>query len=263
MRLMLTSLLLLSLFARPARADESPYKLVPDFPQLPPGLKLGAASGVATDRAGNVLVFHRGDAQKPVLVFDRSGAFLRSFGGGLFSSTHGLRVDPDGNVWATDSANHTVVKFSLDGKVLLTLGERDVPGDDAKHFNRPTDVAFAKNGDFYVSDGYGNSRVVQFDKAGRFLRAWGTMGDQEGQFNLPHAVQLDSEGFCFVARARFPSTPLRQLAHLPHFLTAAADRSTSASTKTRLTVALVPLNPRRSTRSSDSSFTRRAIAPPD
>ena len=105
-------------------------------------------SGVATDARGNVLVLHRGDAQRPVLVLDSDGKILRSFGAGLFTSTHGLRVDGDGNVWTTDNANHTVIKFSPEGKVLLTLGEKNVPGDDERHFNKPTDVAVARNGDF-------------------------------------------------------------------------------------------------------------------
>jgi DNA-binding beta-propeller fold protein YncE len=183
-----------------ARAEEaSQYRLVRGFPHLPPGLKLGAVSGVAADAKDNVLVFHRGDARRPVLVFDRDGKFLRSFGEGLFTSTHGLRVDPDGNVWATDNANHTVVKFGPDGKVLMTLGEKGVAGDDERHFNKPTDVAVAPNGDLYVSDGYGNSRVVKFDKAGRFLLAWGKKGAGPGEFDLPHAVRLDSKGNVYVA----------------------------------------------------------------
>jgi len=105
-----------------AGQDALPYRVVRHFPTLPPGLKLGAASGVATDADNNLYVFHRGDPARPVLVFDKSGAFLRSFGEGLFISTHGLRIDPQGNVWCTDSENHTVVKFSPDGKVLMTLG---------------------------------------------------------------------------------------------------------------------------------------------
>jgi len=180
-------------------AEAPPYQLARGFPRLPAGIKLGAVSGIATDAAGNVLVLHRGDADRPALVFDKSGTFLRSFGAGLFTSTHGLRVDPDGNVWTTDNANHTVIKLSADGKVLMTLGEKNVPGDDERHFNKPTDVAFAPGGDFYVSDGYGNSRVVKFDKAGKFLLAWGKKGNGDGEFNLPHAVRLDSKANVYVA----------------------------------------------------------------
>jgi peptidylamidoglycolate lyase len=182
-----------------AAAEPAHYRLVRDFFHPPAGLKLGAVSGAATDAAGNLYVLHRGDPARPLLVFDREGAFVRSFGEGLFTSTHGLRVDPVGNVWATDNANHTVIAFTSEGKVLLTLGERGVPGDDARHFNKPTDVAFAANGDFYVSDGYGNSRVAKFDRSGRFLFAWGKKGHGPGEFDLPHQVRLDSKGDVYVA----------------------------------------------------------------
>jgi acetyl esterase/lipase/sugar lactone lactonase YvrE len=180
------------------RTAESPtaYQLVPDFPRLPAGWTLGAVSGVATDSKGDVLVFHRGE--HPILVFDRYGKFLRSFGEGMFSSAHGLRVDAHDNIWVTDNANHTVVKFSHDGKVLMTLGEKNVAGEDAAHFNKPTDIAFAPNGDFYVSDGYGNSRVVKFNKEGKYLLAWGKKGTGSGEFNLPHAIRLDAAGRVYV-----------------------------------------------------------------
>jgi DNA-binding beta-propeller fold protein YncE len=179
----------------PAPAGEA-YKLDASFPQLPADVKLGAVSGVATDAAGNVLVFHRGEP--PILVFEPSGKFIRSMGKGLFSSPHGLRLDREGNVWVTDNFNHTVMKLSPEGKVLLTLGVRDRRGVDERHFDRPTDIAFAANGDVYVSDGYGNSRVVKFDKDGKFLLAWGTKGAGDGEFNLPHAVRLDSKGRVYV-----------------------------------------------------------------
>jgi DNA-binding beta-propeller fold protein YncE len=182
--------------ASAARAGET-YKLDPDFPRLPADVKLGAVSAVATDSHGDVLVFHRGEP--PILVFDTSGKLLRSFGKGLFASAHGLRVDRDDNVWVTDNMNHTVLKLSPDGKVLLTLGERNRPGDDERRFNRPTDVAFAPNGDFYVSDGYGNSRVVKFDRDGKFILSWGRKGKADGEFDLPHAVRIDSKGSVYVA----------------------------------------------------------------
>ena len=186
----------LASFVSFARAGET-YKLDPAFPKLPPDVKLGAVSGVATDSHGDVLVFHRGEP--PILVFDPSGKLLRSFGKGLFASAHGLRVDHDDNVWVTDNMNHTVLKLGPDGKVLLTLGARNRPGDDERHFNRPTDVAFAANGDFYVSDGYGNSRVVKFVRDGKFLLSWGRKGKADGEFDLPHAVRIDSKGNVYVA----------------------------------------------------------------
>jgi DNA-binding beta-propeller fold protein YncE len=172
------------------------YHLVADFPRLPDGWSLGAVSGVATDSTGNVLVFHRGE--HPILVFDHHGKFLRSFGDGMFASAHGLRVDANDNIWVTDNANHTVIKFSHNGKALMTLGEKKVAGEDAAHFNKPTDVAFAPNGDFYIADGYGNSRVVKFNKEGKFLMAWGKKGAGPGEFSLPHAIQLDAAGHVYV-----------------------------------------------------------------
>jgi DNA-binding beta-propeller fold protein YncE len=172
------------------------YRLVADFPQLPAGWTLGAVSGVATDSKGDVLVFHRGE--HPLLVFDNHGKFLRSFGDAMFASAHGLRVDAHDNIWVTDNANHTVTKFSADRRVLMTFGEKNVPGEDAAHFNKPTDIAFAPNRDFYISDGYGNSRVVKFNQQGKFLTTWGKKGTGPGEFNLPHAIRLDAAGHVYV-----------------------------------------------------------------
>jgi len=171
------------------------YRLDPSFPQLPKGVKLAEVSGVAINSGGDIFIFHRG--QQPIIAFNKSGKFLRSFGEGIKSS-HGLRCDPADNVWATDIVNHAVTQFAPDGKVLLTLGEKGVAGDDSKHFDKPTDIAFAPNGDFFVSDGYGNSRVVKFSKDGKFLLAWGKKGTGEGEFNTPHAIRLDSKGNVFV-----------------------------------------------------------------
>ena len=177
-----------------ARGGE--YRVVADFPQLPKGVRLAGVSGVALDSKGNVFVFHRGE--EPILVFEPSGKFVRSFGKGLFKSAHGLRIDRDDNLWTTDNADHVVIKFDHGGKALMTLGERGVAGEDERHFNKPADVAVAANGDFFVADGYGNSRVVKFDKDGKFLLTWGKKGNGEGQFNLPHAVRIDSKGLVYV-----------------------------------------------------------------
>jgi len=179
-----------------ARPGSAAYCVVPDFPQLTAGPVLGAVSAVATDAQGHILAFHRG--QHPILILDRQGQLLRSFGDGMFTSAHGLRIDTEGNIWVTDNGNHTVIKFSHDGAVLLRLGEKNVPGEDTTHFNKPADIAFAANGDFYIADGYGNSRVVKFDKAGKFLKTWGKKGTGPGEFNLPHAVQVDAGGRVYV-----------------------------------------------------------------
>ncbi len=178
------------------KSKEKPPKVVENFLRLPEGIELGAVSGVEIDEDGNVLVFHRG--KNPILVFSEQGKFLRSFGDGLYDSTHFLRVDGKGNIWTTDNKNHTVVKLDASGKVLRTFGERGVPGDDASHFDRPTDIAFAENGDFFIADGYGNSRVVKFDRAGKFLFSWGKKGRGDSEFDLPHSIRIDSKGLVYV-----------------------------------------------------------------
>ncbi len=175
----------------------SAVHVVPHFAQLPPGWELDAVAGVATDSQNNVIIFHRGP--HPLIIFDKKGKYLRSFGDGMFQSAHGLRVDATDNIWVTDNANHTVIKFSHAGKILMTLGEKDVAGEDDYHFNRPADIAFAPNGDFFVADGYGNSRIVKFDKNGKYLLEWGKKGAAEGEFNVPHAIRLDSRGNVYVA----------------------------------------------------------------
>lgn len=162
-----------------------------------PGYGSAAVSGVTTDRQGRVAVFQR--AEPPVLLFDREGRYLSSWGKGEFTQPHGARFDPNGNLWLTDSADHRVLKFSPEGRLLATFGEKGVAGEDDRHFNRPADVAFAPNGDVYVADGYGNSRVVRLSAAGRRLGAWGQKGVGPGEFNLPHSIAVDASGRVIVA----------------------------------------------------------------
>jgi len=112
----------------------------------------------------------------------------------MFALPHSITIDGNGNVWVADVTLHQVFKLSPDGTLLLTLGTRATPGEDAGHFNQPSDVAIARDGSIFVSDGYGNNRVVKFDRAGKFLLAWGTKGSANGQLNLPHAISLDRRG---------------------------------------------------------------------
>ena len=151
---------------------------------------------MATDKADNVYIFHRG--KKPIAVFDKTGKFLRGWGDDLVKTAHGLRIDAAGFVWTTDIGSHLVMKFDDQGKLLLTLGQRNKPGATPDTFNKPADVAVAANGDFYVADGYGNSRVVKFSKEGKYLKEWGKKGKGEGEFNLPHAICLDGKGRVYV-----------------------------------------------------------------
>jgi peptidylamidoglycolate lyase len=138
-------------------------------------------------------------ARPTVFVFDgRTGQPLAIWGEKRFALPHSLTIDQKDNVWITDVALHQVFKFSHDGKLLLTLGERGVAGDDGTHFNRPTDIAVAPDGSFYVSDGYRNNRILKYAADGRFLFKWGTQGQGQGQFDLPHGIALDPTGRVFV-----------------------------------------------------------------
>jgi DNA-binding beta-propeller fold protein YncE len=177
--------------------DHSGYQLVPNWAQLPSGWTLGEVSGVAIDNDGDIWVFHRGE--HPLIEFKPDGKFVRSLGEGAVTRAHGLRVDAQNNLWITDVGAHTVTKYDQQGKVLMVLGEKGKAGEDNAHFDRPADIAFAPNSDFFVADGYGNSRVVKFDKHGKFIKAWGKKGTGQGEFNLVHAVALDAKGLLYVA----------------------------------------------------------------
>jgi peptidylamidoglycolate lyase len=139
-------------------------------------------------------------AATTILLLDgQSGKILNSWGDSLFIMPHGLTVDRDNNVWVTDVGLHQVFKFRHDGKLLMKLGEAKVAGSDSAHFNCPTDVAVTGNGSFYVSDGYGNSRIVKFSSTGKYLFEWGKKGDKEKEFNIPHGIDLDENGNVYVA----------------------------------------------------------------
>lgn len=166
---------------------------------MPDGWKFGRVSAVTTDSKGEVYVFHRGKKADSLVVFDPKGNYLRSWGRDFFGNPHGLRVDKDDNIWAVDNKNHQVYKFTRGGRLLQTWGIKGQPGTDDKTFNAPTDVAFAASGDFYVSDGYGNSRVVKFNKDGKYLLSWGKRGTAPGEFHTVHSVGVDSKGRVWVS----------------------------------------------------------------
>jgi hypothetical protein len=175
------------------------YKVDPSWPlEKPPGGEWTAAmSSVAIAPDGNVWTFNRGKI--PVQVYSPQGKLLKYWGEGMFKNPHTVRFDNAGNLWIVDTLSQTVRKFSPDGKVLMTVGTLDQAGEDQTHMNQPNDVAFAANGDLYVSDGYGNDRVVVFDKNGKFVRAWGKLGTGPGEFSQPHSIALDSRGRVYVA----------------------------------------------------------------
>jgi DNA-binding beta-propeller fold protein YncE len=172
-------------------ADKIEFVPVTDFLQVPAGVTLGPCSAVAVDRRDQVHLFHR--AKSPILCFDRDGKFVRAWGDDLIKSPHGLRIDGDGNIWTTDTGHHLVLKFNPEGKLLLSLGASDKPGTGIDQFDRPTDVAFGPDGEVYISDGYGNDRVMEFDARGKFVKTWGKAGTARGQFDLPHCIRVDSQ----------------------------------------------------------------------
>lgn len=155
----------------------------------------GDTVSVAADGEGSILVLRR--AQPPVLIFNREGELQNSWGSGLFPDIHSIDVDDEGFVWITDTTDHMVYKFTMDGEQLLALGTKGVTGnnDSRTAFNRPTDVVVTPNGDIFVTDGYGNSRIVHFSADGSFIRIiGGVQGTGRGEFNTPHAVRIDSRG---------------------------------------------------------------------
>ncbi len=188
-------------------AAEPQHEVVRDWPALPEGHLLGQCVGVGVDSRSNVFVFHRSGrtwstpfptepiAAPTVSVIDgRSGKLLAAWGTNEFIMPHGLTLDHEDNVWLTDVARQQVFKFTHEGRLLFTLGERGVAGADQTHFNLPTDVAVLRDGSFYVSDGYRNTRVVKFTAEGKYDFEWGGKGAGPGQFNLPHGVAVDAQG---------------------------------------------------------------------
>ena len=166
---------------------------------MPKGWYFGRVSAVAADPAGRVYVFQRGEVADPIVVFNEKGQYLHSWGRGMFGNEHGLRIDRNNNVWVTDNGDHQVMKFTPQGKLLLTLGVKGEAGTDEEHFNRPADIAFGPNGEVYIADGYGNARVVKFSPEGKYIRAWGKPGTGPGEFNIVHSLAVDSQGTLYVS----------------------------------------------------------------
>jgi DNA-binding beta-propeller fold protein YncE len=191
-----------------------PYAAGVKFGQLPEGRQWGGVIAVTPDRDGkSIWAFERcgggclNSDLPAVLEFDPGGKLLKSFGAGMFVFPHGIAVDKDGDVYVADAdgkngKGHVVVKFSPDGKVLMTLGKPGMPGDAPGYFYRPSAVAVAADGTIYVADGHGgdsNARIVKLTPDGTVIKSWGKKGSAPGEFNEPHGIVLDSAGRVFVA----------------------------------------------------------------
>lgn len=176
------------------------YDVVDNWAKLPEGWTFKECAAVGVDSRDNVYVFNRG--AHPMIIFDRNGKFLRSWGEGIFPRAHGLTMGPDDTMFCTDDGDHTVRKCTLDGRVLLTLGTSGKPAPfmSGKPFNRCTHVAIdPRNGDFYVSDGYGNARIHKYSPSGKLLFSWGESGTEPGQFNIAHNIGTDKDGWVYLA----------------------------------------------------------------
>jgi DNA-binding beta-propeller fold protein YncE len=208
------------------QALPNPFRAVDGWARLPAGRQMGAVGDVTVDPDGrHIWAIIRCDATAPdrfgnecldsnldpVVKFDPNGNVVRSFGGGMFIWPHGIDVDRDGNVWVTDAVSpqrtpkgtrgHQVIKFSADGKILMTLGTPGVAGTGPSHFNAPADVVVGPAGDVFIADGHnldGNNRVVKFSKDGKFIKAWGQTGYGPGEFRTLHAIAIDLQGRIFV-----------------------------------------------------------------
>jgi NHL repeat len=175
------------------------YRPLDGWGELPPGIVLGDVAAVAVDRRDRVFLFNRGD--HPMVVLDRDGRFLTSWGQGIFRNPHGLQIAPDDTLLCTDDGDHTVRRCTMDGRVLMTIG---TPGNPApfmsgRPFCRCCHTALSPEGNIYVADGYGNARIHVFAPDGRPLFAWGEPGTSPGQFNLPHNICCDDDGCVYVA----------------------------------------------------------------
>lgn len=165
--------------------------------------------GIAVDSSDQIYVLNRG--ARPVMVFDRDGNFLRSWGEGQFTRVHSMYIDAAGSLYCADDDGHTVTKWSPEGELLLTLGKKGQPSDTGytnsdyltitrggPPFNRPTDIAVASTGDIYVTDGYGNARVHRFSSEGNLISSWGEPGEGPSQFHIPHGIAIDKQDRIYV-----------------------------------------------------------------
>jgi sugar lactone lactonase YvrE len=202
--------------AKVQNVPEIPYDSVPNALKLPDNLYLGEGIGIATNSKGHVFAYTRSERTR-LFEFDQNGTFVKEIGEGLygFLFAHAVRVDKDDNIWAVDEGSNMVIKFDPNGKVLMLIGRRPeavegleaaappgTPPPNAQPYAlaRPTDIGWDPQGNIYISDGYTNSRVVKYDKFGKFVKSvGGARGSAPSQFNTPHGLQVDAKGNVYVA----------------------------------------------------------------
>jgi len=186
-----------------ALLDAAPHAILnrTELAVRPPsdGWELGMISWVDVDRKGNIYLLQRGEKADPVVVIDRQGHVLRSWGKGLYQIPHSIRIDPAGKVWTTDAASSTVLKFTPEGKELMRIEVGEQPTGRKSRFVGTTDIAFGPHGRLFIADGYGNARVLEYTPSGQRVRQWGTAGSGPGQFRLPHGITIDRDNIIYIA----------------------------------------------------------------
>jgi len=185
------------------------YEEVKHWGEFPDDWETEDAPAVAIDSQDRLYVLIRN--RDGVLIFDREGRFVKSWGEGCFVRPHGLFIAPEGSVFVVDDQGHSVFKFTPDGEQLMLIETRDAPADTGyvrgekpveraqPPFNEPTDCALTSEGDLYVTDGYGNARVHRFSPSGELIHSWGEVGSGPGEFQLVHDVCVDEEGLVYIS----------------------------------------------------------------
>ena len=215
---LITFACLLQNLAHAQNSAPNPYRTVEGWAKLPDGRVWGAISAIYPANDGeHIWIAERcganlcvGSDLDPIMLFDSDGNVVKSFGAGLITWPHGMYVDADDNVWLADAVGyapvpggvgHTIMKFSPDGELLMTLGRKGIAANGHNVFNKPSDMLVAPNGDIFVADGHdigGNNRIVKFSSDGEYLMEWGETGTGTGEFRDPHALAMDSQGRLFV-----------------------------------------------------------------
>ena len=173
------------------------YTVQEDWWTLPEGWEFGWIPAVAVDSQDKIYVYSR--SEHPMVVFDRDGNFIDSWGDDILKDAHGIFIDADDNIYCTERDTHVVRKFTTEGELLMTLGTPDEPGAEGEPFNKPTDFALGPDGEMYISDGYGNARVHKYSPDGELIKSWGQPGTAPGEFDLPHCVRVDPRNRLMVA----------------------------------------------------------------
>jgi hypothetical protein len=175
------------------------FRVEPGWAKLPDDWDLKDVGGVAVDKQDRVFVFNRGD--RPMIVFDKDGVVLQTWGETIFNRPHAVHLAPDETIWCADEGDHVIHHCTLAGEILFTLGTPAIPAPEfsGRPFNRPTQTALTPNGDILVADGYGNARVHKYAPDGRWLLSWGAFGTDPGEFNVVHNITCDDDGFVYIA----------------------------------------------------------------